>query len=587
MKTTNKTSKQLLAILLVISAFFYSCEKNESIDDPYIEDPSGSTLNQGASIQRSFMGRIVNQSNLALDNVNITIGTKTAVTDSNGYFIINDVTVSERQAFILAEKPGFLNGMRSVVPTQGVNQVKIMMVTENLAGTVASGTSSEVTLTNGTKVAFDGNFKDENGNAYSGNVDVYMYHLDPANPEVENIMPGNLQAQNTNGQERLLETYGMINVELKGDSGQKLNIADASVAEIELPIDPAQSGVAPSTIPLWHFDEVNGYWVEDGQATLSGGKYVGQVSHFSWWNCDAQFPTVNLCLNVVDNANSPLSSVRVELWRNGAVYPRVGISDGNGEICGLIPANETLTLKAFDQCSVEVYSTTIGPFSSDTNLGNIVLATVTSTTITGNLVDCSNANVTNGYVVMDYGNQEASAQITNGAFSFSVLQCPSVTDFTIEGVDYDAFQTTNLLNYNFSNTSIGNIIACNAVTEFISIQVDTDPVEYFIANINTDQYTQGSGFSVNANSGSAGTNEWFYLGVGDTTLGTYAISNNGVVGIEANIDMDYSIPNTLQFTLSSYGAVGQYIDGTVTGTFTDNSGNVRTLSITIHVLRDS
>ncbi|AUC81846.1 hypothetical protein [Lacinutrix sp. Bg11-31] len=584
MKTKTRTSKIILTVMLMFTVLFNSCDPNEGIDEAFTnnetEAETGSTLDQGAVIQRDFMGRIVNAASLPIDNVNITIGNKTAITDANGVFKIINATVKEKQAFVIANKPGYLKGMRSVVPTQNTSNVSIMLIAESLSGTVASGVDSEVTLGNGTKVSFDGAFKDENGNAYSGNVDVYMYHLDPSNPNINAIMPGNLQAINANEDERLLETYGMLNVELKGDSGQKLNIADGHVAEIEVPVDPAQSGVAPSSIPLWHFDEVNGHWIEDGEATLVGGKYVGEVSHFSWWNCDAQFPTVTLCLEVVDIANSPLANVKVELWRSNATYPRVGYSNGNGEICGLIPSNETLTLKAFDQCGVEVHSQSVGPFSTDTNLGQVVLPSVTAAVITGSLVDCSYVNITNGYVTLNYGSLYSDVAVTNGEFTFSVIECASQPTFTLEGIDYAAFQTTGDLSFNFSNTNIGNIIACNTVTEFISVQVDNNPVEYYLNNISSGQ----SSTSFLNVSGGNSSNGFFYLDGSNTALGTF---DSTVYSIECSImNIDYSQPQNISYNLNAYGVTGQYIDMNFSGTYIDASGTARTVVGSVHVLRD-
>ncbi|AXO79703.1 hypothetical protein DZC78_04640 [Olleya aquimaris] len=570
--------------MVTLGMLLTSCNPNESVDIPETPEnnPTSSQLDLGSNIQRDFMGRIVDQSSIPLDNVSITIGNKTATTDNNGMFKISDVQVKQRQAFILAEKPGFLNGMRSVVPTQGTNMINIMMITENLAGTVASGVTSEVSLPNGTKVGFDGSFKDQNGNAYSGNVDVYMYHLDPANPDNNILMPGSLQAVNQDGDERVLESYGMLNVELKGDSGQKLNIADGHIATIEMPMVPAQSGVAPSVIPLWHFDEVNGYWVEDGEATLVSGKYIGEVSHFSWWNCDAQFPTVDLCMTVVDASNIPLSNVKVELWRSGQTYPRIGFSNGNGEICGLIPANETLTLKAIDQCGIEVYNTTIGPFNSDTNYGDVVMSSVNYSAVTGNLVDCSSQPVTNGYVTVHYGQEYASVEVVNGSFTLNMIECASITEFTLEGVNYDTFQTTTPLPFNFTTPNVGNIIACDTVTEYISVQIDNDPVDYYLLNLTAQEGDNGTSMYISTQN-STGS---FVVYGNTTTLGTYTSSGSQAFYVETGINMDFGQPNTLQFTLSNYGAVNDYIDMNISGTFTDNDGILRNLSASIHVLRD-
>jgi len=563
---------------------FTSCNKDDNGDYNNPTDDDIETLNQGSNIQRNFLGKIIDESGDPIDDATVTIGSETATTDTNGVFIINDADVKEKQAYIIAEKTGYLKGMKTTIPTEGTNIVQIVLVEEQVIATVASGSDSEVNLPNGTTVKFDGEFKDENGNAYSGNVDVIMYHLDPSNPLIDDIMPGNLQAQNEDGDERVLESYGMLNVELRGDSGEALNIADGHFAEIELTVDPAQNGVAPSTIPLWHFDEDNGYWVEEGEATLVGGKYVAQVSHFSWWNCDAQFPTVTLCLNVVDNSSNPLSNVKVELWRAGAVYPRTGYSDANGEICGLIPANETLTLKAYDQCGVEVFTTSIGPFSTDTDYGNIVMPSISASVITGNLVDCNMNNVTNGYVALTYGNEYATVNVTNGSFSFSVIECASLTTFTLEGVDYDAFQTTTVIPFDFSNTNLGNLIACNAVAEYISIQIDSDPVEYYLNNVGGSV----NGDSITVSALSSNDEDGFYAGGGSTTLGTYSFTSTPSFWIESRIlNLDYQIPNTIEFTLTNIGAVGDYIDMTISGDYTDLDGNIRTVSGTVHVIRDN
>jgi len=571
---------KLLLNLFIVFSLLSSCE---TTDNGSSESNNNSEIDFGLSVQRDVLGRVVDESDIPLDNVTITIGNKVSSTDANGMFIINSADVKEKQAIITAEKTGYLKGIRTVVPTEEANSVRFTLIAENVIATVASGAESEVNLPNGTKVTFDGEFKDENGNSYSGNVDVLMYHLDPSNPSIDDIIPGSLQGQNENGDERVLETYGMLNVELRGTSGEKLNIADGSTAEIEIPIDTAQSSVAPSTIPLWSFDETKGYWVEEGEANLVGGKYIGLVSHFSWWNCDAQFPTVILCLNVVDAASIPLSNVKVELWRTGSTYGRSGYSNGSGEICGLIPANEALTLKAFDQCGVEIHSESIGPFTTDTNYGDVVLPSVTSSQISGNLVNCSNANVTNGYAALTYGNQYATIPVTNGEFTMSVIQCASLLEFDLEGIDYDTFQTTTIIPFNFTTPNVGNIIACDTVTEYISVQVDNDPVEFYLANPGGGE-SNSNAFNV---SGQNATTS-ILVGANTTTPGTYTDSGSPSFWIEAsNLFMDYNAPNTLQFTLSNFGAVGEYIDITITGDYTDTSGNLKTLSVSIHVLRDN
>lgn len=99
-------------------------------------------------------------------------------------------------------------------------------------------------------------------------------------------MPGDLRGISTDGSLKTLTTYGMAAVELTGALGELLQIAPGQKASLTMPIPVAILSNAPATIPLWSFDEAKGLWKEEGQAIKTGSNYVGDVSHFSFWNCD-------------------------------------------------------------------------------------------------------------------------------------------------------------------------------------------------------------------------------------------------------------------------------------------------------------
>ncbi|KIX22885.1 hypothetical protein SY27_03485 [Flavobacterium sp. 316] len=578
-----KKLKFILATLVISSLLFTSCDTND--DSLNLDENQDSSINYnfGSTVSRDFIGQIVDENNDPIQNATVFIGNNSSQTDSNGIFIIKNASVKSNFAYITATKAGYLQGSRSVIPTSGENNVKIMMLSATVVGTVNSGTSGNVTLPNGTKVDFDGNFKKEDGSSYSGSVSVIMHHLDPEDANVEAKMPGMLLASDTNGEAKVLETFGMINVELLGSSGEKLQLASA--ATIEMPIAIGQMGSSPNTIPLWHFDDVKGYWVEEGSATKVGNKYVGSVSHFSWWNCDAQFPTVYLCLTVVDSNNTPLSNVQVELAPNNQTYPRTGTSDSNGEICGLIPSNQTITMNVLDNCGNVISTSQIGPFSSNTVLPNVIATSgmVSSTTVTGTLAQCNNSNVTDGYVLLNYGNQRFVSNVTNGSFSFNTLVCNANTTFTLEGYDYASLQTSGVINYTFVTpvTNIGNLLTCNAVTEYITYQIDNEPVDYFIGNISASSSPNGLNVSLQ---GATGTSSFYFYGsifaTGSYTTANFLIENSEVI-------IQNGVTNNVICNVSQIGAIGGYIDITFSGTYEDNSNVTHTITGVIHVIRDN
>lgn len=542
---------------------------------------------------KSFTGQIVDESNNPVASVAITVGNKTANTDINGVFIINNATVHEKFAFIKAKKTGYLDGSRSLVPTNGMNYARITLLSGTIVGTVNSGTSGSVSLGNGSKVTFDGNFKTETGQPYTGVVSVIMKHLDPSDPSTVDKMPGMLLAANSSGEERVLETFGMMNIELRGAASQKLQLS--TTAQIEMPISTSQLASAPATIPLWHFDETLGYWKEEGAATKQGTKYVGTVSHFSWWNCDAQFPTIRLCVTVVNSNGVPLANVKVGIRRASNSYTVNGFTNSQGQVCGLVPANETLTMVVFDSCGNAVSTTSIGPFSADTTLPNLVISnsSIQSTLVQGNLLKCDGTNVTNGYVLMRYGNQNLMSTVTNGAFSFTMLVCSATdTAFRLEGFDYDNLQTTNPINFTFTTpiTNVGNITACNSISEFISYRIDSNPVRYIIANITasvgTTSGSNSSGMSISGyNSTTPNTTERLYL-FGNTSIpGIYTTSMFSIESVETG-PINIQTVNAVSFNLSSVGAIGQYIDITFNGTYTNSTGS-HTINGVAHVIRDN
>ncbi len=273
-------------------------------------------------------------------------------------------------------------------------------------------------------------------------------------------MPGSLMAQNSSGAQRILETYGMLNVELQDASGNKLQVVNPTA--LEMPISASQLATAPATIPLWYFDETLGYWKEEGSATKVGNKYVGIVNHFSWWNFDLPFPMVSLGITVMFLNQAPIADVRVDLIRNSQVGSSTvaGYTNAAGQVSGFVPANETLTINIYSSnptCSNQVvYTQQIGPFSSDTILPTIVVPTSTTNTtvVQGTLTNCENVNVTNGYVWLQTASQFLFTQVTDGSFNFSVLTCSAAaTSFTLQGLDFETQSTqTNRNNVNYSIT---------------------------------------------------------------------------------------------------------------------------------------
>jgi hypothetical protein len=598
-----KSFKLIISLFLVAIAFI-SCDPNENNSSS--QNDNTFAENFGASVLRDFIGQVVDVDNHPIQNATIKIGTSTVQTDVNGVFIINGASVHEKFAYITAKKTGFIDGSRSMVPTSGKNNVKIMLLPNSPLQTIQSGQASEVSIYSGTKVVFDGAFQDENGAAYSGDVQVALFHLTPSDENIDKLMPGMLYAQTQDNKEAVLETYGMLNVELRGSAGQKLNITSGHTAEITIRIDDSQIATAPNSIPLWHFDEAKGYWKEDGTATKVGNKYVGEVSHFSWWNCDDFSSLVTLTVTVHDSNGNPISNVGVSLNLN-SINSSVQFTDNDGQVSGIIPANQLITLNIQNECGELIYTSQIGPFSQDTDLESIQLSNSNVTKVSGSLIKCDDTIVMNGYVLLKQDNNILISGLNNGNYHFTTLICSGSNNFSIEGNDFDALQTTGELSYLFEypETHINVLKACNAITEYVTFNINGENT-IITNNINSQLFlgtaTYGNNLFANqmtiyANHGQIGGGgplaiPAIAIECGSSLPGNYTINNTSV-----RIYTDSpNTPNSLifayglsgisnySFRINKFGAVGDYIDATFSGTINYSQNNY-VVTGSAHVLR--
>lgn len=580
--------KKIMLFILLITAI--SCDKDDAVIDPEVIDPEienpildSFSENFGEEISRSFIGRIIDSNRNPIDHVQVTIGNSTATTDAYGVFNIQDATINERFGYVKASKSGYIHASRSVVPVPGINKVTIMMLEETVTGTTSSGTSETISLSNGASVSLNGEYINENGNPYEGSVDVILHHLDPVNEDIDLQMPGMLYAANAQAEERLLQTLGMLAVELRGSNGEDLNLAEGTIAEIRIPVDASLLSTAPSTIPLWYFDEDKGYWVEDGEATLIGTEYIGTVTHFSFWNCDIPAEAIALCVNLTDTDGVVLSNTIVRI--TSQIYgSRHGTTNADGTLCGLVPSNETLEILIIDECNntyVVIHSETIGPFTGDTTIDIVVPIATFTETVTGTFANCNGDPITNGYVLLTYDGEQYVDIVTDGTYEINFIRCIDDTIFSIEAIDYDTTQSSGEINYTLTSpvTNLAAIFSCNDATEFVTYQIDDNPPITHINNVGYD--INGPQIFVSASS----TNGSIFFVISNITISDSSLLEISLEDINGSVLTENDTLDII-LNLTALGNIGEYIDANFSGTYTDQDNVTHTIDGAVHMIRD-
>ena len=554
--------KKIILLILAGILVFSACKK-----DP-VPTPTPSVNNRNFSeITTSVAGLVMDENNQVVSGATISFGQKMTTTDDNGIFKIDNVTVPENRAFVTVSKDGYFTGSRTFFAYDNQrSQVRIHLLTKTIQGTITSS-GGIVTLPEGVKLDFPANaVMDADGNPYLGTVQVAAKYLDPKADNLLQIMPGDLRGITTGNVEKGLTTYGMVAVELLGDAGEILNVADGKTVQISMPIAASQMGDAPSEIPLWYFDETAGVWKEEGTATLQGNEYIGNVSHFTFWNCDINWDLIYLDGSILLE-DTALEGILVCLEFNGAVA--CDYTNEMGLFSGQVPTNTTFTLTVFPSninCSTPLYTQEIGPFTADVTIDPIqITAPATNTlTVTGTITDCDNNTITDGYVKITLDGVDFYAYTSDGTIDYELLHCSTSGDISIIAIDLNAVKQSDEMSFVFTNSiDLGNIQACEQLDEFIIYELDGNT------------YTLTEGVSIND---SLGMGDQFLTGYGNNqTYFSLSTPGNeiGTFGANLWISSVGTSVGTTTITFTQYSStVGETCIGTFEGIVGSPSGTL-------------
>jgi uncharacterized protein (TIGR02145 family) len=509
----------LVAFLLIFSVV--SCQKDSEEGNNGIPNPSSELW--GSSVNVSINGRVFDQNGDPVSGAQVSAGNSNTTTDAMGVFNLTNVSAYERLAYVKVEKAGFFPGSRSFVPGSSAEVLEIKLLPKSLAGTVTAINGGTVNAQGVSITIFPNSVVKSDNTPHTGNVNISLAYIDPTGANFNREMPGNLLGV-LNNQAQGLTSYGMVAVELTTSGGLPLQLAQGMTAELHLPIPVIQQSSAPSSIDLWSFDEVNGYWKHEGQATKTGTKYIAQVGHFSFWNCDVPWNLVVLDGTVKDVNNQPIQGASVTISGSN-IGSASDITNTQGTFGGYVPANMPLSISVAIACggsSTTVYTANIGPFTSNTTLNPITINTQNITTVTGTVVDCINAPLANSYVI-------ANGQVVfamSGNFVFQA--CGGNVSITPYGTTPWVAGSSQIISVSGGTFNLGNLQACSntsgtgTVTDvdgntYTTVIIGTQ--EWMAENLKTTKYITGDTILTNLSN-----SQWQ-----NTTIGAYSIYNNSSI----------------------------------------------------------
>ena len=562
------------------------------------------------NIVATISGTVTNENGTPMINASVQLNNITSIvsqlTDEDGHFLFKNVNMNAAGTFIEVKQDGFFPGFHRFLPKEGsINYSLITMMTKPNTGSFLADNGGLIIGENGIQIDFLANSVAEaNGDVYNGMVEVAARWIDPTSNDILRILPGNLEGLNQNLEEVVLSSYGMMAVALESPEGEPLNLLNGKKAILTIPIPAELINNAPADIPLWYFNEHHGIWVQEGEAILSDGQYIGEVGHFSFWNCDVPNDYIQLSGTIISDTNIPVPNVIVRLTLISTGGWATAVTDNNGFFTGKVPSNSEFALSILQnwQQDCEIELDNIGGFSSDTDLGNIVVNVPGLINISGSFTDCLGDAVSNGWLNISIGNDSYTYYISDEDISeLTIYNCNEVENLSIVVVDLDALEQSEELIYPISNSvNLGTITACNnALPEFLSITIDGITTTF----LNPDIGTTGGMLPDSSWIGAASPNgSSIYIAIDQFTgLGTYPsdgfirnywykqlpTTSSGAVTLNC---VDFATCGFEQMTFTEFGGQGENVTGNFSGRgeFRDSLENLISLPYTaqFRIIRD-
>ena len=374
-------------------------------------------VNEEAMLQKNVSALILSSNGNALAAAEIVIAGQTFKTDGFGKAAFTvQIPKSATHVVVAVKKDGFISQSLQIETGQ-LEQLSANLLNVKQTVSIAKIEEAQViqSVYQNAQITIPENaFVLPNGQPATGAVTVAFTPWDITAADL-NAMPANGVARDAQGNIVNLISAGMITATFTNAAGQKLQLAAGKTADIQMDLPVAsinnQKLLVGSSIPMWHFDEAKGLWIEEGVgqvvASLSSATGLAvhaTVSHFSTWNWDFKFENAGSVFVQCQSASVAVPchlTAKVKL-KDGSALTKVNSISAQGTTIINMPSEGSI-----DWTAKDITGTLIGEKTSGTS-GNVIIDLGAPTT--KNFVKCELAN----------GTAVACSGKLNGGIDFSL-----------------------------------------------------------------------------------------------------------------------------------------------------------------------
>jgi hypothetical protein len=313
-----------------------------------------------------------------LADVTVTAQGISAVTDSAGYYVLDDILPASAIP-VEFSKDGYANGYgRAELISWEFVSVNGTMLPFDGSATFDAAQGGTVEIEDVTITFAPDNILTADGSVYSGEVVVWAAHINPHTDELRGA-PGDLTAwafsddpaKDDSYTLNQLVSFGMADVVLETPEGEELELDPTQPVDVTMSIDNGDYPdvyrlAAGDVAPLWYFDPDQSRWVEEAEGRVSetedGLRFDFQASHFSWYNCDQGFVPSCATGYVYDVLDFPVRAAEVTCA--GSQSTSTVYTDENGLYVCTVMVGDTINVTA---------TTTVGGRNWSKDSGSVYL----------------------------------------------------------------------------------------------------------------------------------------------------------------------------------------------------------------------
>lgn len=291
---------------------------------------------QKLPVSGSVSGKVINIRNGAVvSGARITVAGVELETSNSGAFSFSDISLAEKRLRVSVNKPGF-------VPQQKIIQFKDVLNVEGMAialvpvdtTIVIDPTEDNVISTRDEKVTLNllqNRLVRPDNSPANGPVTVMLTYIDPA--AARSSMPGDYLARIGESDTTLLESFGAFDFRAVDVAGEPLKL----VSPVEFQITPATNfqNTAPSTSPVYLFDETTGLWIRQELDTFRtlpfpSAPFNGLIGSMGILNIDKPVGATQISGCVTDELGKPIANAVVKAESQMQINSSEILTDING-----------------------------------------------------------------------------------------------------------------------------------------------------------------------------------------------------------------------------------------------------------------